>query len=311
MKLFFRTIAAVGVIVFLGEPVIARSTATVLPMQPANVQRANVQRANVQRANEAIAQPQKGVPLLSRQTQQLSQVSSKPDLALLSKVITGFLKSDAYQTKSTMNVNAVIGNTTVTSEAQIQTTAQFPNKFRTEISFAKPGAPIQVKTLIVSDGKRVWAYRADLKQYAVFSFKAFDELEDSYWIGFTTTMFSQTPTEAKTIVANGALSDADLMQKIGLELGALNGAPRTVDNQNFYVYEYKDAKQGFLLSAFVEPDSASLKQLQITGKYQDSDITMVERILSRIAIAPVSGNTFTFTPPKGTKKVKTLAIGPL
>ena len=112
-------------------------------------------------------------------------------------------------------------------------------------------------------------------------------------------MFAQAPPEAKTVVANGALSNTDLMQKIGLELSALNGGPRTVDNQNFYAYEYKDVKQGFLLSAFVEPDSALLKQLRIAGKYQDADITMVERILNRVAIAPISAKTFTFTAAQG------------
>ena len=300
MKFFFCTIAAIGA-VLLGETTSAGAATFCLPTPP----------DVVQRTDGSGSQQQRAIPRLDRQTQLLSQVASKPDLSLLSKVITGFLKSDAYQTQSTMNVKAVIGNTTVASEAEIQTIAQFPNKFRTEVSFAKPGTQTQVKTLIISDGKRVWAYRADLKQYAVLTYEKFDQLEDSYWIGFATTIFSQTPPEAKAAVAKGALSDADSMQKIGLELNALKGEPRTVDRQNFYTYEYKDANRGFLLSASVEPDSALLKQLQIVGKYQDADITMVERILSRVAIAPVAANTFTFTPPKGTKKVKALALGPL
>jgi outer membrane lipoprotein-sorting protein len=301
MKFFFCTIATVSAVVLLGKTASAEvATFRLLPYAPV-----------AQRTDGSISRQQRTAAQFSKQTQRLSQRASNPDLALLSKVITGFLKSDDYQTQSTMNVDAVIGNTTVSSEAQIQTTAQFPNKFRTEVSFAKPGAQTPVKTLIISDGERVWVYRADLKQYAVFSFKAFDQLDDSYWIGFTTTMFAQAPPEAKTVIAKGALSDADLRQKIGLELSALNGGPRTIDNQNFYAYEYKDAKQNFLLSAFVEPSSAVLKELRIDGKYEDSDITMVERILSRVAIAPVSANTFTFTPPKGTKKVKALALGPL
>ena len=300
MKFFFCTIAAFGA-VLLGEATSAGAATFRLPTHP----------DSVQRTDGSDSQQRRAVPQLDRQTQQLSQRSSSPDLLLLSKVITGFLKSDDYQTQSAINVNAVIGNTTVTSEAQVQTTAQFPNKFRTEISFAKPGAQTSVKTLVISDGTRVWVYRADLKQYAVFSFKAFDQLEDSYWIGFATTIFSQTPPEAKAAVAKGALSNADSMQKIGLELNALKGEPRTIDQQSFYTYEYKDANRGLLFSAFVEPDSALLKQLRIAGKYQDVDITMVERILSRVAIAPASANTFAFTPPKGAKKVKALALGPL
>lgn len=301
MKFFFCTVAAVSAAILLSGQSSALSAAAF---------RSQTHSDSLQTRTD-VSFPRQVIPVFSQETQWVSQADSKPDLPLLSRVITAFLKSDAYQTQSTMNVNAVIGNTTVTSDAQIQTTAQFPNKFRTEVSFAKPGTKTQIKTLIVSDGKLVWVYRADLKQYAVFPYEKFDQLEDSYWIGFATTMFSQTPPEAKTLVAKDALSDTNLLKDIGLELGDLKGGTRTVDSQTFYAYEYNDAKQGFLMSAFVEPDSAVLKQLRLAGKYQDFDVSMVERILSRVAIAPVSANTFTFTPPKGTKKVKALALGPL
>ena len=301
MNFFFRAIASVSAVVLLGGTAAARSA--FLPTSSDAVQG---------RTHVSIAQ-QRGIPMSSRQTQWLGQAGSNPDLALLSKVLVEFLKNNDYQTQSALHVSAVVGNTTVTSEAQIQTTAQFPNKFRTEIAFAKPGRPIQIKTLVVSDGTRVWVYRADLKQYAVFAYEKFDRLEDSYWIGFATTMFAQTPPEVKTAVADSKLSDVERLQKVGFELSTLTlkGAPRTIDSQNLYAYEYNDQRQGFVLSAFVEPNSALLKQLQIVGKYQDSDITMVERILSRTAIAPTSSKTFTFTPPKGAKKVKALALGPL
>ncbi|PSB32179.1 hypothetical protein [Stenomitos frigidus] len=302
MPFIFRTIAAIGTVMLLGETVSARSGTFRLPTPSDLVQ---------QHPDRSLPQQQRGEPPFSLPTQRLSQVGNSPNLSLLAKVIVGFLKGDDYQTQSKMHVNAVIGTSTVTADAQIQTTSQFPNKFRTEISFAKPGEPTQVKTLIVSDGTRVWVYRVDLKQYAVFTYEKFDQLEDSYWIGFATTMFAQTPPEAKAAVAKSTLSDPDLLQTMGLELNALKGGPRTVESENFYAYEYKDTQQGFLLSAFVEPESAILKRLQITGKYEDSDITMVERLLSRTAIAPVNIKTFTFTPPKGTKKVKTLALGPL
>ncbi|MBW4580562.1 MAG: hypothetical protein KME42_13445 [Tildeniella nuda ZEHNDER 1965/U140] len=301
MKFFFRTVAAVSVAVLLSGKSSALSAA-------AFRSQTHLDRLQMQ---TDVSLSQQVISVLPQETRRISQVDSKPDLLLLSKVITGFLKSDDYQTQSTMNVNAVIGNTTVTSDAQIQTTAQFPNKFRTEVLFAKPGTKTQIKTLIVSDGKLVWVYRADLKQYAIFNYEKFDQLEDSYWIGFATTMFAQTPLEVKTAVAKGALSDTNLLQEIGLALSDLKGGTRTVDSQTFYAYEYNAAKQGFLMSAFIEPDSAVLKQLRIVGKYLDSDISMVERILSRVAIAPVSTNTFTFTPPKGTKKVKALVLGPL
>lgn len=252
---------------------------------------------------QAIALP--GLPQL------LSQVSNPPDLALLAKLITGFFKGNDYQTASSLDVNAVIGTTTVTSKAQIQTIAQFPNKFRTEISFAKPGEPTQVKTLVVSNGTRVWVYRADLKQYAVFPYAKFDALDDSYWIGFSTMMFAQIPLDVKQLVAQGVLSDAEVLKKIGLELGDLSGSSQTIDKQNFYAYEYNDVKEGYRFGALVEPKSAVLKQLRIVGKYEGSDITMIEQIRSRVSTPPASASTFTFAPPKGAKKVTTLAIGPL
>ncbi|MBS9388166.1 MAG: hypothetical protein HEQ33_04355 [Dolichospermum sp. WA123] len=66
----------------------------------------------------------------------------------------------------------------------------------------------------------------------------------------------------------------------------------------------------FTFSAFVQPDNANLKQVELVGKSEGLDILLTEKILNRIANPNVTPQTFTFSPPRGTKKVKSLSITP-
>jgi outer membrane lipoprotein-sorting protein len=242
----------------------------------------------------------------------LSQATETLDLALLAKSITAFLKSDRYQTDSQtyFKVSSQGNETTIYLQNKIIT--QSGRKFRAEITYAKPGQTSQPGNLVVSDGKQLWIYRPDLKQYAVTTYTDFKNSDDWILLGLSPFAFLDFPQEDRKIVANGNLSAKNVLTYLNLSSnGEIQGATRTLEGETFYVYNYKDPKEGFILSAFINPKTAALKQLQLAGKSQNLDILLTEKILRRTPNPAVTSNTFKFTPPKGTKRVKSLSISPL
>ncbi len=241
----------------------------------------------------------------------VSQLSVKPDLDLLAKASALFMQSDRYQTESNILVKADSGGTSVTSSAQATTIMQAPNKFRSEIRFSKSAGSPGGKSTVVSDGRQVWMYRADLKQYKVVSYAAFSKSDDNYWIGMSSLWFLDVPADVRKEIANGALTNPKMLKELGLQNSqSLRGGTETVDGQSFYVYEFKD-QEGLAIAGLVDPATTSLKQIRITGKSEGFDINITEQILQRSPNPEITATTFKFAPPAGTKQVKALAIGPL
>lgn len=240
----------------------------------------------------------------------LSQLSSKLDLPLLSKATAAFVQGDRYRTESEIRVKATSGGTDVTSLAKVTTLVQAPNQFRAEIAFPSDSGK-EVKSIVISDGKRVWMYRPDLKQYAVTSFAKFDDLDDYFWIGMSSYWYLRVPVDVRKPIASGALADPQVLKELGMtETSPLKGSSQILDGRSLYSYEFTD-KEGFTISALVEPTTAELKQIRLTGKAEGFNVDIAERILSRTANPTIATSTFKFTPPSGAKLVKSVAIGPL
>jgi outer membrane lipoprotein-sorting protein len=260
-------------------------------------------------ANEAI-QPTSPVAQLNA-PRLISQLADKVDLTLLAKASANFLQSDRVQTESEIQVKATSGSTSVTSTAKATTIAQAPNKFRTELVFADSGNAQKPDSIVISDGKRVWIYRPGLKQYAITSYDKFDQVDDNYWVGMSSLWFLEIPAQVRKSIAQGALSDPKVQQQLGLPTDlAVKGSTETVNGQELYVYEYLD-KEGFSIRAFVDPQTAALQQVVLTGKSDGFDVVITERILRRVTNPSINASTFQTSPHLGAKQVKTLAIGPL
>ncbi len=257
--------------------------------------------------NRSLLQPARATPTAPTL---LSQLSSKLDLALLAKASSVFVQSDLYRTESEIRVKASSGGTDVTSFAKVTTLVQAPNQFRAEIIFpSDPGK--EVKSIVISDGKRVWMYRSDLKQYAVTPYEKFDELEDYYWIGMSSYWYLTVPSDVRKPIANGALADPQVLKELGInETSPLKGTRQTLDGRSLYSYEFTD-EAGFTITAFIEPTTAELKQIRLTGKSDGFNVDIAERILSRTPNPAITADTFKFTPPLGAKLVKSVEIGPL
>jgi len=234
------------------------------------------------------------------------------DTALLAKTITAFLQSSRYQTESQILISAKNQGIDVTTYAQVKTIAQSDGKFRSEITFTREGEQPKPPTLVISDGKQVFIYKPESKEYAVTSYDNFGKSDNYFLIGMSSSLFLQIPSDVRKILARGQLSDKEILQQIGLTVNSdLKADQRTVEGESFYVYNYTASKEGLTFSGFVQPETATLKQLQISGKSQGLDILISEKILNRTANPAVTPQTFTFSPPKGAKKVKSLSLSPL
>lgn len=260
-----------------------------------------------------VAQKVNAIPTSSRLqvTSDTISQATPVDISLLAKTITAFLQSDRYQTESQILVSAKNQGLDVTTYAQVKTIAQSDGKFRSEITFTREGEQPKPPTLVISDGKQVSIYKPDSKQYAVTSYNNFGKSDDYFLIGMSSSLFLQIPSDARKILARGQLSDKEILQQIGLTVNSdLKADQRTVEGESFYVYNYTATKEGLTFSGFVQPQTATLKQLQISGKSQGLDILIAEKIRNRTANPAVTPQTFTFSPPQGAKKVKSLSISP-
>jgi hypothetical protein len=88
----------------------------------------------------------------------------------LAKASVIFVQGDRYQTESEIRIKATFLRTDVTSLAKVTTLGPAPSQFRPEITFPS-NTGTEVKSIVISDGKCVWMYRSDLKQYAVTPFR--------------------------------------------------------------------------------------------------------------------------------------------
>lgn len=240
----------------------------------------------------------------------LSQLNSKLDLSLLAKSSAVFVQSDRYRTESEIRVKATSGGTNVSSVAKVTTLVQSPNQFHAEITFPS-GTGTEVKSTVISDGKQVWMYRSDLKQYAVIPYEKFDDLDDYYWIGISSYWFLSVPDDVRKPISEGALTDPQVLKELGInDTLPLKGSRQTLDGRSLYGYEFTDT-EGFTIAALIEPTTAELKQIRLSGKSEGFNIDIAEHILTRTANPAIAASAFKFTPPPGAKLVKSVAIGPL
>lgn len=236
---------------------------------------------------------------------------SQLDLPLLIKTGESFFKGNNYQTVSEMQLRGAKQGTDVTFYIQAKTTVNSTNQFRSEIAFTQDGKPSKESAIVVSDGKQVYIYRPDLKQYSVISSQAFNKSDDSFLIGLSSSFFLEFANNMGKYIASGALSQPEVIKEISTAANqAIQGETRDIEGKQTYVYSFNDPKQGYTISAFVNPQLANLEQMQIVGKDDGFDIAIIEKIQQRTEVKNLAPQTFKFTPPKGTKKVKSLSISP-
>ena len=250
------------------------------------------------------------VPLPSPKTQPPTVVvpttaPTKQDLKLLSKAAGIFWQTDRSETESKMVFHGTNSGITIDSTIQAKTIVKTGGKFRSQITFTPLGSTAKATYIFVSNGVDVWIHRPDHNEYTKTTVAAFDR--DRFWIGISSFMFLTIDEKMRQELITSLGTDQDLIINLNIPNPKnLQWANRQVDGVNLSVYSFNIDK--FKVDVFLPLESANLQKIEFSGKEPSLDLTFSETIIKRSSQVNITDRTFTFTPPKGTKRVKSIKI---
>ena len=253
--------------------------------------------------------PKSTIPTLTQPSK--ASTSTTADLTLLSKAVGVFWQSDRVETDSQMLIQGESQGVNISMSAQIKTVAQIGNKFQTQLAFAPVGSTSKATYTIVSNGRDVWIYRPDRRQYTKTTFKAFSSGSNWLWTGVSSSLFLTISPADRQEMLSAIGTDRDVIKSLPpSQFKDLIGSERQVDGQNLYSYSYNFKDEGFIFDVLLQPQTATVQRIEFTGKVDGMNIKISENIVSRKPQVTIAKQTFEFVPPKGAKKVKTIEIEP-
>jgi hypothetical protein len=230
---------------------------------------------------------------------------TKQDLKLLSKAAGIFWQTDRSETESKVLFHGVKDGVTIDSTIQLKTIAQTGGKFRSQITFTPIGSTVKATYVIVSNGGDVWIHRPDRNEYTKTTFAGFDR--DRVWIGVSSFMFLSVDEENRQKLIASLGTDRDLIVNLNPPKPKdLQWANRQIDGVNLSIYSFDMDK--FKVDVFLPPENANLQKIEFTSQESNLDLIFSETIIKRNSQVNITDRTFTFTPPKGTRKVKSIKI---
>jgi outer membrane lipoprotein-sorting protein len=232
---------------------------------------------------------------------------TKQDLKLLSKAAGIFWQTDRSETESSMVLRGTSDGITINSVMQVKTIVQTGGKFRSQLTFTPIGSKVKATYTIVSNGKNVWIHRPDRNEYTKTTFAGFNE--DMVFIGISSFMFLSIDEEGRRNLMTLLGTDRDLILNLNLPPKDLQWANRQVNGVNLSVYSFDAEIEKAKIDIFLSPENANLYKIEFSSKESNLDIIFSETIGKRDSQVNITDRTFTFTPPKGTKKVKSIKIG--
>ncbi|AFY96429.1 LolA family protein [Chamaesiphon minutus] len=246
-------------------------------------------------------------------TAPLPTTATEPDLTLLGKVLGAFLQTNKARTESQIVMKLQGKDGDVEIYARSKTVAKTSGEFRSELTFAQPGQPPTASYTIVSNGSKVWIYRPDRRQYAQTTLAKFQAQPYSYLVGLSTIFFlSVTESNRREINAALAVSPSFLTSLPKEQIKDLQGSRRQLEGQELYAYSYENKTENWSFNSLVNPQTGIIRQIEFTGKLDAKDggtnFTLTEKIIDRNSQPTIANSLFKFSPPKGSKKVKSLDI---
>jgi outer membrane lipoprotein-sorting protein len=229
----------------------------------------------------------------------------KPDLKLLSKAAGVFWQTDRAETISQTRFYGTRDGVKIDISAQLQTIAQTGNKFRSKLTFIPLGSTVKTTYLIVSNGLDVWIYQPERQIYTKTSVAAL--ARDRFWIGVSSAFFTgvSEPNRQDLIASLGTNRDfATSMTPSELkDLRQVNRQEAGI-NLSTYLLDMKSFRVEITLS----PENAKLQKIEFISEDPKLDLMFSETIIKRSSQVNITSQTFTFTPPTGAKKVKSIKI---
>lgn len=240
-------------------------------------------------------------------------VATAPDLTLLGKVLGVFLKTDRAKTESEIVMTLKGNDTDLKVYVRSKTIAKTSGEFRSELTFAQPGQAPTATYTIVSNNNKVWIYRPDRRQYTQTTLAQFQAQPYSYLIGISSIFFLSV-SEANRKDINAALAaNPNFLTALSKEdLKDLQVSRQQFDGKESYVYSYNSKPDNWGFNSLVNPQTGMLQQIEFNSKVDDKsgsvNFTIDEKIITRTSSATIDKTIFKFSPPKGTKKVKSLDV---
>lgn len=238
--------------------------------------------------------------------------TATPDIKLFSRAVEIFWRTKRAQTESQIEIdgkNTQTPNLNFRGYATVKTIAQTGYKFRSEIKVAQAAGSPQTAYTVVCDGKQVWIYRPDKRQYAQTNLNDFQRQSYSYAIGLSSIFFvSMDEKERQEVAASLAANRNEPLALSKESLKDLNGSLQKINGQDLYVYSYENKQEKIGFVGYVQPQTAVIKQVSFTGLASGTELTINEKIVNRISLNDSNPDVFRFSPPQGAKKVNSLAI---
>ncbi len=276
--------------------------------------------------------PASTIPISQSQpTSPTSTPLKATDLSLLTRAIGKFWQTDRAETESQIEIDSSDEKGKTKYFVSVKTIAKVGQKFRSELTILhlrgsandRVGQKSKIKYTIVSDGKKLYIYRQDLSQYIETNV---DELYSTPFIsiiGLFLVTFTALDEARRQDLITDILGDNGRILSLSFKpFDRLQVRQQQIDKEILSVHTYSDRDNGPRISGFINSKTALLERIDSTGTDNHNHISMTEeiikynriemteKIIKRNSQPTITAKTFTFSPPKGAKKVESLEIGP-
>ncbi len=235
------------------------------------------------------------------------------DLTLLRQSLALLASTGPLQSTSTMQMSGSKQGISFTFREQVSIIAKQPGKFRAEITqYAADNSP-QAHLLVVSDGLKVWTYRPGTNQYSVRSFKAFhDANDDMTALGLAMGGFFLGEGHDLAVGLQSITKDTTPLTLKELAKNGVVATQRTegVDGEDDYVYRLALVNQGITYRFVINPHTAVLRQIELSGKQNGVTMAFRETIATLGKPESIAKAAFRFVPPAGAVKIAVLSVDP-
>ena len=239
------------------------------------------------------------------------QQPTELNLTLLEKALTHFFQATTFQVESQVTINAQGEQFKVDIDNHTSTLTVLPRRFVSEIKLGTQ------QYFITSDGQTVWIYHRNRDRYREMSFEAFQDSEDSFFIGLASSFLleivrslqeEQGPTLDQSQLLSAILQFFTRDYRIaGL---SLSQDTLTQEGVDYTRYAYKTNGEDLSLVLWIDNQAQTLKKLQLLGSEQEIKINVQETILKQTFNPVVDEKAFQFQPSPALKKVEDLPLEP-
>ncbi len=251
------------------------------------------------------ATPIPTIPLPLLQAAPLVQATSK------------LLGQQSYQIESELKITGNSPDAPLVSKAQISTTVAAPNKVNAEISFIEENK--NRKYQVVSNGVQVWIYDAEENQYSVSEYNQFIQSQAGLAVGTLSSFYLKTlNTVNNSTVASRTIAKLPpdrllryFQRYANIDLQNMAVRTEQIEAQTYNVYGINAADQSYQVTTYVNPQSADIERVDLSGNKDGLEILVKEKVISQTIPKTIQADLFSFSSPEDAEEVtEQIAIAP-